>query len=266
MLHGAASFRGASSCLKWLAEFLPGTDRTPTAWCAELWIFRIGLYEILRRKEPAEDRVWIVDHTVQIGTTKCLVIVSVRLSWWQQQRRPLEHGDLEVLSVEPVEHSDGHRVQVQLEWKAEEVGVPREIISDHGSDLKRGIEAFQQTHPETAGVYDIAHKVACLLKHELEADERWSEFLRRMSETKSQLQQTALAFLMPPSPRAIACQSSEKPAKISSRVAVSHPADNRLPRIVSFWLVSCCRIVSAKRRKADAISGVESFRIRLLSS
>lgn len=201
VLHGAASFRGASSCLKWLAEFLPGTDRTPTAWCAELWIFRIGLYEILRRKEPAEDRVWIVDHTVQIGTTKCLVIVSVRLSWWQQQRRPLEHGDLEVLSVEPVEHSDGHRVQVQLEWKAEEVGVPREIISDHGSDLKRGIEAFQQTHPETAGVYDIAHKVACLLKHELEADERWSEFLRRMSETKSQLQQTALAFLMPPSPK-----------------------------------------------------------------
>lgn len=83
VLHGAASFRSASACLKLLAEFLPGTDRTPTAWCGELWIWRIGLYEILRVKEPAEDRVWIVDHTVQIGTTKCLVIVRVRLSWWR---------------------------------------------------------------------------------------------------------------------------------------------------------------------------------------
>lgn len=201
VLHGAASFRGASACLNLLAKFLPGTDRTPTAWCGELWIWRIGLYEILRPKEPAEDRVWIVDHTVQIGTTKCLVIVSVRLSWWQEQRRPLEHRDLEVLTVEPVEHSDGHTVEVQLECKAEEVGVPRAIISDHGSDLKRGIEAFQQTHPETASVYDIAHQIACLLKHELEADQRWSEFLRRMGETKPQLQQTALAFLTPPSPK-----------------------------------------------------------------
>lgn len=201
VLHGAASFRSASACLKLLAEFLPGPARTPTAWCGELWIWRIGLYEILRAKQPAEDRVWIVDHTVQIGTTKCLVIVGVRLSWWQKERRPLEHGDLEVLSLQPVEHSDGHLVEVQLECKAEEVGVPRAIVSDHGSDLKRGIEAFQQTHPETASVYDIAHKVACLLKHELEADPRWSEFLRRMGETKPQTQQTALAFLMPPSPK-----------------------------------------------------------------
>ena len=201
VLHGAASFRSASACLRLLADFLSESARTPTAWCGELWIWRIGLYEIYRPKEPAQDRIWIVDHTVQIGTTKCLVIVSVRLSWWQEQRRPLEHQDLEVLTVDPVEHSDGPMVQSQLEFTAEQVGVPRAIISDHGSDLKRGIEAFQQTYPETASVYDIAHKLACLLKHELEADERWSEYLRRMGATKPQIQQTALAFLTPPSPK-----------------------------------------------------------------
>lgn len=201
VFHGAASFRGASACLKLLAEFLPGTERTPTAWCGELWIWRLGLYEILRTKEPATDRVWIIDHTVQIGTTKCLVIVSVRLSWWQEQRRPLEHQDLEVLAVTPMEHSDGPQVRLELEGTADNVGVPRAIVSDDGADLKRGIEAFQQEHPETVRVYDIAHKVACLLKHELEADARWSEFLRRLGQSKPQLQQTALAFLTPPSPK-----------------------------------------------------------------
>lgn len=201
MFHAAASFRGASAGLKLLAEFLPGTRRTPTAWCGELWVWRLGLYEILRPKAPAADRVWLADHTVQLGTTKCLVIVSVRLSWWQQQRRPLEHQDLEVLAVTPMEHSDGPRVQRALESTAENVGVPRAIVSDHGSDLKRGIEAFQQEHPTTASVYDIAHKVACLLKHELEADARWSDFLQRLGQSKPQLQQTALAFLTPPSPK-----------------------------------------------------------------
>jgi len=201
VLQGAASFRGASACLELIAQFLPGRDRTPTAWCGELWLWRIGLYEILRPKDPAADRVWIVDHTVQIGTTKCLVIVSVRLSAWQTQPRPLEHQDLEVLALTPMEHSDGPRVQLELESTAEAVGVPRAIVSDHGTDLKRGIEAFRQVHPETAEVYDIAHKVACLLKHELEADPRWSQFLQRLGQSKPQLQQTGLAFLTPPSPK-----------------------------------------------------------------
>ena len=201
VLHCGASFRSASACLELISKYLPWTGGTPTAWCGQLWIWRIGLYELCRPKERVQDRVWIVDHTVQIGTTKCLLIVGVRLSWWQEQRRPLEHGDLEVLTLEPVENSDGERVRVQLECAADYTGVPRAIVSDHGSDLKRGIAGFQQDHPKTAGVYDIAHKLACLLKKELEGDECWSQYLQHLASLKSQLQQTNLAFLVPPSPK-----------------------------------------------------------------
>jgi hypothetical protein len=201
VIQGAASFRSASACLELMSEYLPWAGRTPTAWCGQLWMWRIGLYELCRPKEQVDDRVWIIDHTVQIGTTKCLLIVGVRLSWWQDQRRPLQHRDLEVLMLEPVEKSNGDIVRIQLECTAEATGVPRAIVSDHGTDLTRGIADFQQEHPETASVYDIAHKLACILKKELDGDERWTQYVQHLGRSKSRLQQTDLAFLIPPSPK-----------------------------------------------------------------
>lgn len=201
VLRAATSLGAASEAMKVMRPFVPWWGAMPTADCGQLWIMRIGLYEVTRPKEFTDDRVWIVDHTVQIGTTKCLLIVSVGLSWWQEQRGPLAHQDLEVLALEPVEKSDGQIVHQQLEETAAAVGIPRAIVSDHGTDIKRGIEAFQVNHPETRGLYDIAHKLAILVKQELESDGVWAEYLKHLGHAKQCLQQTSLAFLTPPTPR-----------------------------------------------------------------
>lgn len=166
-----------------------------------MWLLRLGLYEVTRPKEKADDWIWLVDHTVQIGTTKCLLVVGCRLAVWQAQRRPLEHTDFAVLALEPVVQSDGSVVEQQLEMVAQQTGIPRAVVSDHGSDLKRGIEAFRAKHSETASVYDIAHKVALVVKKELEGDERWGRFLQESGQAKQRVQQTPLAFLTPPSPK-----------------------------------------------------------------
>ena len=42
--------------------------------------------------------------------------------------------------------------------------MPRSIVSDGGSDLKRAMEMLHTTHAEVAHVYDIKHKTALLLK------------------------------------------------------------------------------------------------------
>jgi hypothetical protein len=201
VLRAATSLGAASETLRVMRSFLPWLGSVPTADCGQLWMLRVGLYEVTRPKEFTSDRVWIVDHTVQIGTTKCLLIVSVGLSSWQEQGGPLSHQDLEVLALEPVEKSDGQIVQKQLEETATMVGTPRAIVSDHGTDIKRGIEAFQVDHPETLGLYDIAHKTAILVKRELEADEVWSEYLKHIGQAKQRLLQTPLAFLTPPTPK-----------------------------------------------------------------
>lgn len=200
-MRGASSLGSASAVLGLMRQYLPGVLSVPTDDCGQMWLLRVGLYEIQRPKEKTDDRIWIVDHTVQIGVTKCLLIVSCRSSCWQEKLRPLEHRDLEVLALEPVEKSDGEVVHKQLEETAVTAGIPRAIVSDHGTDLKRGIEGFREHHPETASLYDIAHKLAILVKQELEADERWSAYLKQIGQTKQRLQQTRLAYLTPPTPK-----------------------------------------------------------------
>jgi hypothetical protein len=185
-----------------LSGLCPDLKRTPVANTGQMWLLRIGLHELTRPKEVADDWVWIIDHTVQIGTTKCLLIVGCRLSVWQAKHRPLEHRDLEMFALEPVEKSDGVTVERQLEAVRERTGItPRAILSDEGTDLKGGIKAFCEKHPDTVASLDIAHQAAKLLKRELESDDRWAKFFSQMGASKQRLAQTPLAHLLPPTPR-----------------------------------------------------------------
>ena len=172
----------------------------PSWWTGRLWLLRLGYYKLIQPQARAEDWVWIVDHTLQLGAEKCLVILGIRLSDLPIGRS-VGHADVEPLALYPVEHSNGEVVFEQLEQSVSKTGVPREIVGDHGSDLKSGIEKFCQAHPETAYVYDIKHQSASLLKHLLQADKAWEAFTGLAARAKSQLQQTALAFLAPPNQR-----------------------------------------------------------------
>jgi hypothetical protein len=89
-------------------------------------------------------------------------------------------------------------VQEQLDAVARKTGVPRAVVSDEGTDLKRGMELFQQAHPGVRHQRDMKHKNALLLKKELERDSRWGEFVKQANRTKLATTQTSLAFLNPP--------------------------------------------------------------------
>lgn len=199
VLSARASLRGAAQSLELVLSRLFGP--APAIACANsgrLWLLRLGLYELTRPKQQADDWVWIVDHTIQISSVKCLLIVGCRLETWQQQRKPLEHHDLQVLALEPVETSSGEVVCQQLEQTVAVTGVPRAIVSDGGSDLTRGISLFRQQHPQVTACYDIAHKMAIFLKKILTNDPRWQEFLKKMAQCKKQFAKSSLAFLTPP--------------------------------------------------------------------
>lgn len=176
--------------------------RAPAWSTGRLWLLRLGYYKLMRPKEQADDWAWIVDHTVQVGQEKCLVILGVRLHVLATQKRPLSHEDVEPLVLLPMSPSNGPLILHQLEASVARTGVPRQIVADHGSDLKAGIEAFCQTHATTSSLYDIKHKTACVLKHELAGDTSWQTFTRLAAKSKRQVQQSALACLAPPNQRA----------------------------------------------------------------
>jgi hypothetical protein len=202
VLSDGASLRCTERAIERMMASLQLSMSSPSWYAGRLWILRLGYYKLTRPKERGDDWVWIVDHTVQIGAEKCLVILGVRLSALPAVGECLSHEDVEPIALLPVKKSNGDVVHQQLETGIEKTGVPREIVSDHGTDLKSGIVKFCQAHHETCTVYDIKHKTAALLKYELDDDPIWNEFAQLASQTKRKIQQTPLAALAPPNQRA----------------------------------------------------------------
>lgn len=198
LLVARAGQRCLSAVLGLVAPWLPGSPEIPCANTGRMWMLRLGLYELTRRRVKADDWVWILDHTIQLGGMKALVIVGIRLSRWQKQHGPLCHGDLAVLDVMPMRHSSGPAVEARLEAVAQRTGNPRAILGDGGTDLKCGIASFQKTRPDVARLYDIKHKIALLLQGQLEKDPRWAKFIGCVNQTRCRVLLTDLAFLVPP--------------------------------------------------------------------
>lgn len=205
VLEAATSQRAAARVLKLIAPYIPGLRRVPCANAGRLWLMRLGLFELLRKKEAAKDWVWIMDHTVQLGPHKCLVIAGVRLSAWRRKKAPLQHEDLSLLKLVPMEQSTAVAVAEQLEATRKEMGVtPVAVLSDEGAELKSGMALFRaQSAParRVPHVFDIKHKAAILLKRELHDDPTWQSFVTHTNRTKLQTTLTELAFLVPPSLR-----------------------------------------------------------------
>jgi hypothetical protein len=201
VLAAATSLRGAGRALAVMHACAGLVPWSPSWSSTRLWLLRLGYYKLMRAKEEGSDWVWIVDHVVQTGAEKCLVLVGIRLSAVPAVGEYLTHADVEPIAIYPVTQSNGEIVYQQLEEARKQTGVPREILSDQGSDLHKGIGQFCQAHSETSFIYDIKHKVAAVLKRELGADPTWQEFSRLAGQTSQRVQQTAFAALAPPRQR-----------------------------------------------------------------
>jgi hypothetical protein len=201
VLSASAGLRGSSRSLALMFSFMGLSISAPSWYSGRLWLLRIGYYKLTRPKEQADDWIWIIDHTIQCGQEKCLLIVGIRLSALPAAETILNHDDLEPLELYPVTKSNGEIVYQQLEETVKKTGVPREIISDCGSDIKAGIDLFCRKHSETCFIYDIKHKAAAILKRELAGDKVWQEFIKLTTETRKALHQTKIADLAPPNQR-----------------------------------------------------------------
>jgi hypothetical protein len=195
-----ASLHGAARVLAFLGAETGQDAIAPDRSTGRLWLLRIGLAALLRPKVIADDWAWSVDHSIQIGQCKTLVILGIRLSELPEGR-PLCHQDMEPIALVPMTNATKQTVAVCLEDAVAQTGVPRVILDDHGADLHGGVEIFRTEHPETSEIYDVKHKAACLLKARLEGNQRWKQYASQLGQTKFAVQQTELAFLMPPSQR-----------------------------------------------------------------
>ena len=174
---------------------------TPTFWTIRNWVLRLGLYELQRAKGQASDWVFIVDATIGVGEHKALVILGVRLGQLKERGFNLGHQDVVTLGLKILTHCDGVTVQAQLQEAADKVGVPRSVVSDGGSDVKKGVRLFQQKHPQVDWNYDLTHRLARILEKQLKDALWWESFLTLAGKCRNECRQTQWSFLLPPSQR-----------------------------------------------------------------
>jgi hypothetical protein len=202
VLRAGSSLRGAAAAMTLVVQEQFASFAVPSCSAIRSWLLRVGLYALTR---PLERRprgwVWLVDHTIQIGTLKILVILGCPLDRVPFGERALQLADLQLVALVPMEHSTGAAVEKELDRAVERTGAPAQIVADQGSDLKKGITDFCNWELRTAYVPDVAHYGACLLERAWSDQTRWREFYSQLQSTASKLRQTTAAYLLAPRPR-----------------------------------------------------------------
>ena len=188
--------RGVSWVMGILGTYLP--VGTPAHTTVLNWVYRVGLGVLQRPVPRRDDWIFILDQTIALGELKCLVVLGIPASRLTETGYSPRHRDMTVLAVEITASSTGLWVEAVLQQVAARTGEPVQIVSDHGSDLRKGIALYRQQAPNCVETYDISHAIATALKAHWHEQSAWQAFLKQASATVSRFQQTNLAFLLPP--------------------------------------------------------------------
>lgn len=132
-----------------------------------------------------------------MGSQKCVVVLGVKPQDLRKHFCPT-FEQIEPLVLKPLDSSPGTVIKEILEEAITKVGRPLAIISDAGSELKKGVKLLceNETH-----LIDVSHKINTCLKNELEGDELWKEFQKLAGTSVQYLKLSSLAHLSPPRQR-----------------------------------------------------------------
>lgn len=160
------------------------------------WVLRLGL-GLLNQVAPVQvPWVAIIDHSIDIGTKKALVVLRVRLD---PLSGALQRSDCECIGLDVAETVNGETIRDALPPIFQKAGCPVGIIKDGDVTLNKGVRLWQAQQTSTIEIIDdISHVVANALKKRFEHDAAYQGFVSWSSQVAKKLRQTADAFLMPP--------------------------------------------------------------------
>jgi hypothetical protein len=162
-------------------------------------LLRLGLGQLRRPIVQADDWVLMLDHSIQLGRDRCLAVLGVRQS--ELPPGPLRRADLRLLHLKIMRDPNMNSNYQELLEVTARTGPPRAVLCDHGADVLGAVRLLRegaQQHRDILNIYDVKHRVALALKHRLEPDQRWAEFLSAIGKSRNSTKQTEWAFLVPP--------------------------------------------------------------------
>ena len=167
------------------------------------WTLRAGM-TIFNEVGPT-DEPWIavIDCSIDIGTRKALVVLRVPLAALQKKQDAIGLHDCECVGLKIATRWNGPLVKDALADIFGKAGMPRAIIKDGGTDIKRGVELYQAAHDaeHVQVIEDVGHLAANALKAEFAWRAAFEKFLDIARKGASRIRQTDLAWLLPPKVR-----------------------------------------------------------------
>ena len=163
------------------------------------WTLRVGL-GLLRQVAPiSQPWVAIIDHSIDVGTKKALVVLRVPLEALSQRGAAIQLGDCECIGLTVAETVNGETVALHLEEIFTRSGTPVAITKDCDATLQKGVRLWmEKAHAAVPVIEDIGHVMAGALKAQFENTSNYKRFTTLAAKAAKSLRQTELAFLIAP--------------------------------------------------------------------
>jgi hypothetical protein len=203
-LHCTLSFRASSKVLSSLLLVGAGLISWVPHFTRRIgWALRLGLHCLQQAQHPLDEKwVCVADFTIQIGCKKALIVLRVPVSALSMGKA-LTLKQVEVIGLSLGETWNGERVHTVLLSLFERCGWPSHVVSDCGSDIKKGIvDTLLEAPNQALWISDVSHFVANALKHYYAKLSLFQQFQSLCTRIRPRLQQTRFAFLLPPKARA----------------------------------------------------------------
>lgn len=197
VLQAVVSYRSVPAILRLFHDPASGAQVWQPHFTSVInWVLRLGLGLLNQVKPLAVPWIAIIDHSIDIGTKKALVVLRVRLD---QLSGALQRRDCECIGLHVSETVNGESIRDALTPIFKQAGCPVGIINDGDATLNKGVRLWQQQQTvPVENIEDISHVVANALKKHYQHDERYQAFVSWSSQVAKQLRQTTDAFLIPP--------------------------------------------------------------------
>jgi hypothetical protein len=201
-LDGATGFRPVARILSILGEKI---NFSPAFSTIRDWTLKIGLHK-LQMPKTGEEYTYIIDTSIQMSSTKLLVILGVPNKvivdkFNSGSEINPSHEDVEIIVLKPLESSTGEVVRDCLLEAEEKTGTPISIISDQGGDMTRGVRLFNEMGRNVTHHYDFIHKIDLVVKKEMKRSYTWLKINKDKEDSTQKLKLTSYAHLIPPKRR-----------------------------------------------------------------
>ncbi|KAA1259493.1 hypothetical protein LF1_20270 [Rubripirellula obstinata] len=197
-LSNKIGFRPTEQALKMTFEFLGIPDKPPTWSTIRKWSCRAGVALLKEPVEAADDWIWFVDHSCQIGQDKAMQILGVRAGELPSPGETLPLEKMRPLAVSIKTRWTWDDVRKEYAQLAKRIGTPRYIVTDGAKELWETVDVLQKPDKEVIVLRDFKHYAANVFKRSIGKSDRFLAFRKQWGQTRSAIQQTELGYFTPP--------------------------------------------------------------------